>query len=138
MPKTREEVQKAFGLAEPPDDEIMALLERLGEGDVVSGVAPVEGEGYTADELAEELEAAVVAESVGDLLSKARQETGRSLRDVGAAAGVSHSRVRELEQSSNVELATLARLAEALGYRAKIVLEPARKSSRMRKLSAEL
>ena len=138
MPKTREEVQKAFGLTEPPSDEFMALLERLGEGEVVRGVSPVEGDGYTADELAEELEEAVVAESVGDLLSRARQETGRSLRDVGAAAGVSHSRVRELEQSSNVELATLARLAEALGYRATIVLEPARKLSQMRKLSAEL
>ncbi len=64
MPTTREEVRKAFGLAEPPDDEFMGLLERLGEVDAVSDVAPVEGDGYTADELLDELEEAVVEDSV--------------------------------------------------------------------------
>jgi DNA-binding phage protein len=146
MLKTREEVQKAFGLANPPDDEFMALLEQLGEGEVVTGVAAVEGEGYTADELAEELEEAVVADSVGELLARARKETGRSLRDVVGAAGLSHARVRELEQSSNVEVATLVRVAEALGYCVKIVLEPKKSAvkgmkkffRRGRTLSAEL
>jgi len=145
MPRTKEQVQEALGLAAPPDDELMTLLEQLGEGEVMTHVPPVEGEGYTADELAEELEEAVVADSVGELLLKAREETGRSLRQAGAAIGVSHARVREMEHSSNIELATLARVAEALGYRVRIVLQPKavrsngeRFLSRRRTLSAEL
>jgi hypothetical protein len=145
MPRSRQEIQKALGLADPPDDKLMALLEQLGEGDVVTGAPPVEGKGYTADELAEELEEAVITDSVGELLARARQETGRSLRDVGGAAGLSHARIRELEHSLNVEVATLVRVAGALGYGVKIVLEPktaaagGRKtdSRRARSLSAE-
>lgn len=76
MLKDREEVQRALGMAEPPDDELMALLAALGDEDVVTGVRPVEGDGYTADELTEELEEAVVADSVGRLLRKARDEVG--------------------------------------------------------------
>jgi DNA-binding phage protein len=124
MDKAKEEVQRAFGLAEPPDDEFMALLSHLDEGEVVTGVEPVAGGGYTAEELAQEFGEAVVADTVGELIAKARKETGRSLRAVGAAVGVSHGRVRELEQSSNVEISTLVRVAGAMGYGVKIVLEP--------------
>jgi DNA-binding phage protein len=124
MEKTKEEVRSAFGLAELPDDEFMALLQQLGEGEVITGVEPVPGQGYSAEALAEEYAEAVVAESVGQLIAVARKETGRSLRDVGAAAGVSHGRVREVEHSSNVEIATLVRVADALGYDVRIVLEP--------------
>ena len=139
MGKTKEEVQRAFGLAEPPDDEFMALVRQLGEGEMITGVDPVPGGGYTAQELAEELAEALVADSVGELIAKARKETGRSLRDVGAAVGVSHGRVRELEQSSNIEVATLVRVAEALGYGVKIVLEPSNKSRPgFRRLTADL
>jgi DNA-binding phage protein len=139
MGKTKEEVQRAFGLAEPPDDEFMALVSQLGEGEVVTDVDPVSGAGSTVQELADELAEALVADTVGELIAKARKETGRSLRDVGAAAGVSHGRVRELEQSSNVEIATLVRLAEALGYGVKIVLEPNEKSQPgVRRLTADL
>ncbi|MGI9181066.1 MAG: helix-turn-helix domain-containing protein [Longimicrobiaceae bacterium] len=139
MGKTKEEVQRAFGLAEPPDDEFMALVSQLGEGEVISGVKRVPGVGYTAQELAEEFAEAVVADSVGELIAKARKETGRSLRDVGAAVGVSHGRVRELEHSSNVEIATLVRVAAAMGYGVKIVLEPSRESRPgTRRLTADL
>lgn len=66
MARTREEVRTAFGLAEPPDDEMMALLEQLGEGDVVAGVAPVDGEGYTVEELKQELEGIASWENLND------------------------------------------------------------------------
>lgn len=49
--RTKEEVREALGLDALPDDEIMALLDQLGEGDVVTGGEPVEGEGWTAEEL---------------------------------------------------------------------------------------
>ena len=141
MPRTIEDVRQALGLAELPDDELMALLEELGDGAVVTGAPPVAGGGYTADELAEELQEAVVADSVGQLLKRAREESGRTLRDAGAIVGVSHSRVNELEHSSNVEVATLARVAEALGYSVRILLEPKGSdgvSGRKRRLSVEL
>jgi transcriptional regulator with XRE-family HTH domain len=76
---------------------------------------------------------------VGELIAKARKESGQSLRDVGAVAGVSHGRVRELERSSNVEVATLARLAQAMGYEVKIVLEPRkRRGPGARRITADL
>lgn len=124
MKKNRNEVQNAFRLAEPPDDELMALLDELGEGEVVAGAGRVAGEGYSAAEIARELSDAIVADSVGEMLARARKESGQSLRHVGTAAGVSHGRVRELERSSNLEVATLTRMAEAMGYEVKIILEP--------------
>jgi hypothetical protein len=124
MKKNREELQNAFRLAEPPDDELMALLAELGEGEVVTGAGRVAGEGYSAADIARELGDAVVANSVGEMLARARKESGQTLRDVGTAAGVSHGRVRELERSSNLEVATLTRMAEAMGYEVKIILEP--------------
>jgi len=137
MGRTKEEVQKAFGLAELPDDAFMALLEELGEGDVLAGVAPVEGEGYTAEELEQELEEAIVAESIGDLLARAREQSGKSLRAAGRAAGISHTRVSELERSSNIEIATLARVADTLGYDVKIVLEPKQGGGRIKRMGGK-
>lgn len=134
MPKSKAEIQRALGLSAPPDDAVLALLEELGEGEVVTGATPVAGPGYSAEELLEELEEAVVADSVGELLWKAREETGRSLREAGEIVGVSHARVRELEHSSNMEVATLARVARALGYRVRIVLQPMRPAGKGRKL----
>jgi hypothetical protein len=123
--KKKSEVQNDFRLAEPPDDELMALLDELGEGEVViTGGGRVAGEGYSAAEIARELSDAIVADSVGEMLARARKESGQSLRHVGTAAGVSHGRVRELERSSNLEVATLTRMAEAMGYEVKIILEP--------------
>lgn len=54
----RREVGEKLSLEELPDDEFMDLLEELGEGEVVTGVAPVHGDGYTTDEIVEELEEA--------------------------------------------------------------------------------
>lgn len=139
MTKTKKEVQSAFGLAEPPDDEFMALLSELGEGEVISGVDPVPGTGYSTNDLARELSEAIVADSVGEMIAKARKESGQSLRDVGIIAGVTHARVRELERSSNVEVATLTRLADAMGYSVKIVLEPQRhRRPSARRITADL
>ncbi|HEY0152266.1 MAG TPA: helix-turn-helix transcriptional regulator [Longimicrobium sp.] len=126
MKKNRKEVQNAFRLTEPPDDELMALLADLGEGEVVTGVGPVAGDGYSAADIARELSDAIVADSVGELIARARKESGQSLRDVASMAGVSHGRVREMERSSNLEVATLTRMADAMGYEVKIILEPRR------------
>jgi hypothetical protein len=136
MKKNRKEVQNAFRLAEPPDEELMALLSELGEGEFVTGGGRVAGEGYSAAEIARELSHAIVADSVGEMLAKARKESGQSLRRVGLVAGVSHGRVRELERSSNLEVATLTRMAEAMGYEVKIIFEPRRPGAR--RITADL
>lgn len=62
---------------------------------------------------------------VGQLLQKARQARGLSLRDAARGMERSPSRIVAIEQSTtDITVATLARLAHALGYRAEIVLEP--------------
>jgi hypothetical protein len=136
MKKNRNEVQNALRLAEPPDEELMALLGELGEGEAVTGGRRVAGEGYSAAEIARELSHAIVADSVGEMLAAARKESGQSLRHVGLVAGVSHGRVREMERSSNLEVATLTRMAEAMGYEVKIIFEPRRPGAR--RITADL
>lgn len=123
--KSKEEVQEALGLDELPDDELMNLLEDVGE-EAVTGVPPVEGEGYTPETIREELRDALVARSLGEMIAAARSQAGASLRQTGAAVGVSHARIQQLEASENLEVSTLVRVASGLGYRVKISLEPDR------------
>lgn len=122
--KSKEEVRDALGLDELPDDEFMRLLEEVGEEETVTGVSPVEGEGYTPEAIRGELRDALVAKSVGDLIASARSQAGSSLRRAGEAVGVSHSRIQQLEASENLEVSTLVRVAAGLGFRVKISLEP--------------
>ena len=51
-------------------------------------------------------------------------EYERSLSTVGSKAGVSRARVQQIEQSDNIEIATLVRVAAACGYQVGISLEP--------------
>ena len=61
---------------------------------------------------------------MGSLLARARDESKRSLSTVGTEAGVSRARVQQIEQSDNIEIATLVRIAAACGYQVGISLEP--------------
>lgn len=136
--KTKEEVRDILGLAELPDDEFMELLEAAGGEETVTGVSPVGGEGYTPKELHAEFQEALVARTVGDLLSQARDQSGASLRRAGRVLGLSHSRVQQLEASENLEVATLVRVAAGLGFRVKISLEPDRAHASFRRVEADL
>lgn len=137
--KTKEEVRDILGLAELPDDEFMELLEAAGEEETVTGVSPVEDGDYTADEVRAELQEALVARTVGDLLSQARDQCGASLRRAGRITGLSHSRIQQLEASENLEVATLVRVAAGLGFRVKISLEPDRDHATVfRRVEADL
>jgi hypothetical protein len=116
----KEEVRDALGLADLPGDELTQLLDEAGD---------------------QSLEQAIVARSVGTLLAEARAQSGRTLREVGAAAGVSFGRIQQLEQSENVEVSTLVRVAAALGYGVKITFEPklaGRRRSRLKTITAEI
>ena len=127
--RTKEEVQQELGLDELPDDEFMDLLREAGEEEIVSGVSPVEEDGYTPEEIRDELSEAIVAKNVGEMISNIREQAGISLREAAEAIGVSHSRIQQLENSDNIEIGTLARVAVGLGFQVKISLEPSEKNS---------
>jgi len=108
-------------LDKPPDDDFIRLLAEAGDEDVVSG--PALGRrirAYTPDAIG----AAVIEAKVGVLLARARRESGRSLADVGADAGVTRARIQQIERSENIEIATLVRIASACGYMVSINLTP--------------
>ena len=68
---------------------------------------------------------ALAKAGVGQLLQEARQVRGLSLRDAARKMERSPSRIVAIERATtDITVATLARLAHALGYRAEIVLEP--------------
>jgi DNA-binding phage protein len=121
MTKSAAQVQQDLNMDLPPDEEFMALLAAAGTGDIVQG--PGVGDASRAY-APREIEAIVLDGAVGALIAHARHESGKSLAAVGAAAGVSRSRVQQIEQSDNVEVATLARVAAACGYRVGISLQP--------------
>jgi DNA-binding XRE family transcriptional regulator len=119
--RSKAEVQKNLHLAEPPDDAFMDLLETAGEDDFVDGPPPgPNARHYTPAEI----EGIIAGASAGKLLAQARRESGRSLAEVGEAAGVSRARVQQIERSENIEVATLVRIAAACGYEVDITLRP--------------
>ena len=121
MTRSKEEIKAALKLDTLPDDEFMAVLAKVGDADVVAG--PKRGRTVRAYE-PEEIEKIVVEGAVGSLLAHARGESRRSLSAVGTDAGVSRARVQQIEQSDNIEVATLVRVAAACGYQVGISLKP--------------
>ncbi len=121
MSRSKQAVQAALGLKAQPDDAFMELLATVGDADVVTG--PQRAHAIRAY-APEEIEKVVLEGAVGSLLAHARDESRRSLRVVGTEAGVSRARVQQIEQSDNIEIATLVRVAAACGYQVTISLEP--------------
>ncbi len=79
----------------------------------------------TAQQLQGAAAEAVAMAGVGQLLQQARQRRGMSLRDAARRMDRSPSRVVAIEQATTeVTVATLTRLAQALGYRTEIRLVP--------------
>lgn len=65
-----------------------------------------------------------VRRRAGRLLSLARRQRGLTAAELGALVGVSQPRVSQLEAGQNLEIGTLARLAEALGLELRVGLAP--------------
>jgi hypothetical protein len=123
--KTKEQVRQELGLDGVPSDEFMQILGEVGDEPIVTGPRIGEvAQPYSPAEIKDELADALVAQTVGELLARARAEAGLSLREVGTGAGVSRGRIQQLETKENIEVATLARVAEALGYGLEIRLVP--------------
>lgn len=106
----------------PTRQELDAILS-LPEGTIIGEDADTSYlQGWTATDL----RAAVVTESVGQLLKVARQEKGLTGEKAGEKLGFSKARVSQLEKMETpaLQLQSLVEYAHALGYSLKIELIP--------------
>ncbi len=126
MKKTAKTWQKQLRLEETPDAELLALLEQArddkpkGKSKKTSKYRFVK----TSEAISQTFEKAVLQESLGALLSKARKETGLTMQAVGEKIGVSRGRIAQIESMPNLELQTLVRQADVLGYDVVVTLQP--------------
>lgn len=118
-PKTPDALKQLLNLDEAPDAEFMALLHAANMDDDAP-IVPSSAVDTTVDQLLE----IIVNGTVGNLLARAREQEGKSLEAVGSAAGLTRARVQQIEHSANIEVATIEKIASALGYRVGIRLEP--------------
>jgi ribosome-binding protein aMBF1 (putative translation factor) len=73
--------------------------------------------GVTPEQMRSVIQAELVARSAGELVQKAMDSQQVSLRELASRLGVVNSRVAEIRKSGQaIEVQTLARYAEALGY----------------------
>lgn len=54
--RSRSVIRDVLGLNDLPDDELMRLLEDVGEEEIVTGVPPAEAEGWSPEEIRGALE----------------------------------------------------------------------------------
>lgn len=114
--------------------EALAILAELSENEIASGTIETTDltqlperltEEWTIAQVKDTLADAALERSVSDLLSRARHESSLTLAEVGERLGVSRARASQLEHpDANLELKTLMRLADALGYDVVLALKP--------------
>jgi ribosome-binding protein aMBF1 (putative translation factor) len=97
------------------------MLEHFTREEVQSGVVERPGgepaPGRSFDEVRDALAEALLQDSLAALLKSARASAQLSLADVAERLSVSRGWIHQLEQDgANLQIATLARLADALGY----------------------
>jgi DNA-binding XRE family transcriptional regulator len=109
--------------------EIEALLAQFTDEEVKTGI--IAGPGYpealrhTPESFAKLLESAIIEPSLDRLLKDARDAARMSLREMAEALCVSRARAHQLEQAgANLQLETLQRAAEALGYDVQVTFIP--------------
>ena len=101
--------------------DFASLLERFTADEVESGIVERSGSerapGSSFDEFQVSLADALLQDSLSVLLQSARAAAHLSLADVAERLSVSRSWIHQLERDgANLQIATLARLADALGY----------------------
>ncbi len=102
-------------------EEVASLLERFTADEVESGIVQRSGSerlaGRSFAEFQESFAHALLQDSLSTLLQSARSGAHLSLADVAERVGASRSWIHQLERDgANLQIATLARLADALGY----------------------
>ena len=118
--RSRVHAKRDLNLDDVPTADFMALLDAVAAAGPDLPTVPSDA---TATPV-EQLEAILVNGSIGSLLAHARQQAEQTLDAVGKASGVTRARIQQIEQSENVEIATLIKIASALGYRVGIRLDP--------------
>jgi DNA-binding XRE family transcriptional regulator len=111
------------------DREPNELLIRVLQGKSIpkhlrKGLPDVQTVEMNPKELTATLEREVQAERVGKLLKQARETQGVTLRELAKRMKVKHPTIVNFEKASSVELSTVARVAEALGYDVWLELSP--------------
>jgi ribosome-binding protein aMBF1 (putative translation factor) len=71
-----------------------------------------------------QLQAAVLASSVGAALEQARKRRGLSERALAKKRNLHFTRVGQIENASNLELSSVLQHAASLNYKVTLVLEP--------------
>ena len=118
--KARQKVRRDLHLDSQPTEEFMNLV---AEANTFAGTerrAPSRARATHPTDL----EAAVQRATAGALLSKAKEQAGRSLSEIGKKTGMTKQRVAQILESENLELSTMARVAAAMGYELVIALHP--------------
>ncbi len=110
---------------------LQELMDRLSSEEIETGIlkqrssSPELLEPWTLEATKTIIEEAILAQSVSEMLSRARAESELSLQEAGNELGVTRGRIFQLEQpDANLELKTLVRYAHSLGYDLELRLEP--------------
>lgn len=108
--------------------ELQALLLQIPGEEIATGVMqrPVDSQGNTGQSWTPaDIEQTVRLETVPQMIKKLRTQQDLTLADVADKLGVSRGRAGQLEmEGANLQLATLAKLAHALGYQVQVTLRP--------------
>lgn len=124
MPKTAQEWKDQLRLPELPDIEYLAALNSLEGLDTVDG-GGLEAQRHALETTPGEIAGSVVLGSVGEMLRAVRQVHEMTVREAGAAWGLTPGRISQIESASaNLYSSTLADMAYRMGYRVRVTLEP--------------
>ncbi len=141
--------QTTLELDGKPGKALQALLDAVAKGDLAEDamIVPLRSSkrrravtnAWTPERIEATVREELVAHSLGELLAKARRVRGVSASNQAKALGVSRSQIYQSElPTANLELASLLRHAEALGYNVEVVLNPKQPSQKDERLVAVL
>ncbi len=119
----RKKTKNPFGLAEQPDAELLSLIEGLEDRPAITTQSNVQSTNPQA--IKATLEDELIAISVGQLITQARKKRGLTLEQIGRVLNLGKARMSQIEKAgANLELHTLARVAQALEYDLKVSFVP--------------
>jgi DNA-directed RNA polymerase specialized sigma subunit len=112
-------IKKQLRLAEEPDAELLALLD--GIEDRPAKTTQVNFQTIIPQAIQATLEDELISQSVSQLITHARKKRGLTLEQIGQIMKVGKGRMSQIEKAgANLELQTLARVAQALEYDLKV------------------
>jgi ribosome-binding protein aMBF1 (putative translation factor) len=97
----------------------IAALKSMPNGSVIRGKAGAleQATSFSAMGLEQRLQTELLDHNIGEMLRQARQKNGLTGAELAKRLGISKVRVSQLERvGSKVEVSTLVRVANALGY----------------------